>query len=132
MVRRWERSRSSSWSAIRCSRSAGSSWKGSSTPGPCSPRLTILGSALTVFGSLLSVGNLWFAAYQWREGKNQARINAAVELSRVYLVDREIPSRYALFLDDQPKEVSGNYEPFLRARSYLDFLDYIAVLQTSD
>lgn len=97
--------------------------------------LAIFGSALSVFGSVLATLGFalafvtaLFTVYQWRAGQSQTRINAAVELSKTYLIDPEIPRRYALFVDSKAEPIPGSLDTHLRARSYLDLLNYIAHL----
>lgn len=41
---------------------------------------------------------------------------------------REIAARYAMFVDEKAKQRQGDSEDYLRARSFLDLLDYIAHL----
>ena len=50
----------------------------------------------------------------------------------MYLVDKEIAQRFATVLDIAPDEGRGNYDKFLQARSYVDFLEYISFLANHD
>jgi hypothetical protein len=76
----------------------------------------------------LSLISTAFAFYQWSDSQRQNRVNAAVELSKIYLTTGSLSHGYALLLDVEPTEAPGNYEKFLPARLYLDFLEYVAYL----
>lgn len=79
-------------------------------------------------GLVFAVVGIILTIVQWLYGLKQNRINTAIELSKIYLVDKEIAQRFATLLDEAPEEIQGNYDKFLKARSYIDFLEYVAYL----
>jgi hypothetical protein len=75
----------------------------------------------------LSVATSIFSGYQWIDTRHQERINAAIEFSKAYLQDSDIAGRYAKILDYDPKNIVSK-EDFVKERSFIDLLNYIANL----
>lgn len=88
----------------------------------------VVALGLSALSIVITLGSVGFTAYQWSYMQHQTQISAAVELSRIYLIDKEIAQRFALVLEASPAEAKGNYEKFLAARAYIDFVEYIAFL----
>jgi hypothetical protein len=89
---------------------------------------------LAVLSFVLSVAAIGWSVYQWFYVQRQTRINTAVELSRIYLVDKTIQDGFYLFLDHRSefKELKGESRAFLSARSFVDFLEYVSFLVNED
>jgi len=82
----------------------------------------------------ISVVSFLFTGYQWWNGQRESRINAAVEISRIYLLDPDVKRGYDVFLNYKVSaRPSGEFsEEFLRERSYIDFVNYISDLANRD
>jgi hypothetical protein len=89
-----------------------------------SPMVPIIFSVIAI---CISLGTFGFSVYQSRDTQHEHRINAAIELSKMYLQDKEISDRYAMILNYDPKKARSNDE-FLRERSFVDLINYIATL----
>ena len=82
-------------------------------------RLALFGA-----GSPLSIV---FSFFQWWSSEQKNRISAAIDLSKMYLSDREMNSRYLLLFNYEPG-AKRDGEEYLRERAYVDFLNYVAHL----
>jgi hypothetical protein len=84
-------------------------------------------SSVAKIALLVSVGTALFSAFQWWNSRQENRINAAIEISRNYLRDRDYQVTSTLYSVGASKFDPGTLD-MPRIGHHLEFLEYVALL----
>ncbi len=95
--------------------------------------MTDKSNGLAVAALIISIGTAAFSIYQWWNSERSSRINAAMEVSKHYLEDKELnAARMEINMMVSVKQQTVSVESSLATRAYISWLNYVAFLSNNE